>query len=339
MYMKIKFNKENIKSSDHCQIHKFKLQLDSACNIFNDELFVYILQSSSSRVVNGRNVRILPLRSSQQRTVDRRNSMSQSRSSASRSSGRGRTSLLSSLLGVNLSPRQESAIRRVLISRLLGGDNRSSQSRQPDRRGHFSNIPEPPTQQPSNTFMQRPFQQQQQQPFRQQQQQPFRQQQQQPIRHQQQPFQQQQQQQQQQHQQPFQQQGISFNQPNNNNNQNFNPLPSSNSPSSPLVIEANGQIKVSEVRTANGQSHVVIDASQAGRNARPPAGLPPVIPPLLSGLKPGEDPPKGGGVLTESQRENQRELLELAALLGVGGQGAAANTDLGALRGLGLIKK
>lgn len=48
----------------------------------------------------------------------------------------------------------------------------------------------------------------------------------------------------------------------------------------PVVIETNGSIQLSEVKKANGQTHIVIDASSMGLN------------PLAATLKPGEDPPE-----------------------------------------------
>lgn len=50
--------------------------------------------------------------------------------------------------------------------------------------------------------------------------------------------------------------------------------------SNPVVIETNGSIQLSEVKKANGQTHIVIDASSMGLN------------PLTATLKPGEDPPE-----------------------------------------------
>ncbi|XP_062575622.1 uncharacterized protein LOC134237545 [Saccostrea cucullata] len=57
--------------------------------------------------------------------------------------------------------------------------------------------------------------------------------------------------------------------------------PTQNANNNPVVIEANGNIRLSEVKKPNGQTHIVIDASNMG------------IPgPLTVTLKPGEDPPE-----------------------------------------------
>lgn len=53
-----------------------------------------------------------------------------------------------------------------------------------------------------------------------------------------------------------------------------------NANNNPVVIETNGSIQLSEVKKANGQTHIVIDASSMGLN------------PLAATLKPGEDPPE-----------------------------------------------
>ena len=55
---------------------------------------------------------------------------------------------------------------------------------------------------------------------------------------------------------------------------------SPNTNNNPVVIETNGSIQLSEVKKANGQTHIVIDASSMGLN------------PLTATLKPGEDPPE-----------------------------------------------
>jgi hypothetical protein len=61
-----------------------------------------------------------------------------------------------------------------------------------------------------------------------------------------------------------------------NSNANTN-----NNNNNPVVIETNGSIQLSEVKKANGQTHIVIDASSMG------LGIP-----LTPTLKPGEDPPE-----------------------------------------------
>lgn len=54
-----------------------------------------------------------------------------------------------------------------------------------------------------------------------------------------------------------------------------------NNNNNPVVIETNGSIQLSEVKKANGQTHIVIDASSMGIGG-----------PLPATLKPGEDPPE-----------------------------------------------
>ncbi|XP_061185403.1 uncharacterized protein LOC133193464 [Saccostrea echinata] len=54
-----------------------------------------------------------------------------------------------------------------------------------------------------------------------------------------------------------------------------------NTNNNPVVIEANGNIRLSEVKKPNGQTHIVIDTSNMG-----------VAGPLTVTLKPGEDPPE-----------------------------------------------